>query len=126
MAPQISSRVRRRPDPNQWAADEPLTLSEAIALFWPEGPITISSLRTEIRNGRLTPGLVAGRFYVTPAQLRDLFRPIPCQDRQRDQDSTFAPLALGSARPRSGSSVTDRRKRALDAARTALKKLSSS
>jgi hypothetical protein len=50
-----------------------MMLAEAVEVFWPEGPLTIASLRTEIRKGRLTSARVAGRLFVTPADLKRMF-----------------------------------------------------
>jgi hypothetical protein len=36
--------------------NELMTLVEAAAVFWPEGPLKVRSLRTEIANGSLTAG----------------------------------------------------------------------
>jgi hypothetical protein len=47
------ARVAQRPDPQQWRLDELVTLAEAAALLWPNGPIGVSTLRTAIRAGDL-------------------------------------------------------------------------
>ncbi|MBB3020402.1 hypothetical protein FHR70_003483 [Microvirga lupini] len=65
-------RVAARPDPALWREDELLSLGEAVALFWPDGPLSVSSLRTAIRDGRLPVSVVAGKFFVTPLALRAL------------------------------------------------------
>jgi hypothetical protein len=62
-------RVSRRPDPNQWSDDELLALHEAVALLWPSGPVTVSSLRTAIASGQLAHARIAGRIYTTRAAL---------------------------------------------------------
>ncbi|GAA0027241.1 hypothetical protein [Bradyrhizobium ottawaense] len=62
-------RVARRPDPAEWSADELLALHEAIALLWPAGPLTVSSLRTAIARGDLACARIAGRIYTTRAAL---------------------------------------------------------
>ena len=41
------------------------TLAEAVALFFPRGPLTVSSLRNEIRKGRLRATKPAGKLLVT-------------------------------------------------------------
>ena len=66
-------RVARRPNPADWRADEPLMLTEAVELFWPHGPLTVASLRTEIRKGRLRASRVAGRLFVTPNDIQRMF-----------------------------------------------------
>lgn len=43
-----------------------MRLEEAVAVFGRQLPISVAMLRTEIRKGRLTPALVAGKFFVTP------------------------------------------------------------
>ena len=58
-------RVASRPDPESWALDELMTLPEAARLFWPEGPLTVTSLRTAVRCGNLGVCVVAGRHLVT-------------------------------------------------------------
>ncbi|EKS34516.1 hypothetical protein [Afipia broomeae] len=65
-------RVRTRPDPAQWHEDELLTLGEAAALYWPDGPLTETTLRTAARDGRLPISQIAGKFFVTKAALRCL------------------------------------------------------
>jgi hypothetical protein len=58
-------RVSRRPDPAAWSEDELLALHEAVALLWPRGPVTVSSLRTAIAAGDLAYARIAGRIYTT-------------------------------------------------------------
>ena len=62
-------RVEERPDPQQWRSDELLTLPEAAALYWPRGPLGVSSLRTAIRDGVLDATRIAGKLLVTPAAI---------------------------------------------------------
>lgn len=68
-------RSETRPSPAEWPDSAPMSLAEAVAVFGIELPITVSLLRTEIRAGRLAPARVAGKFFVTPDQLRALFQP---------------------------------------------------
>jgi hypothetical protein len=70
-------RVAARPRPEDWAEDDPLRLEEAVAIFAGRLPITVALLRNEIAKGRLVPAKVAGKYFVTPLQLRELFRPCP-------------------------------------------------
>jgi hypothetical protein len=42
-----------------------MALHEAVALMFPLGPLTVSSLRTAISNGRLGHARVAGKIYTT-------------------------------------------------------------
>lgn len=60
-----------------------MTLPEAVALFWPNGPLTVTSLRTAGHEGSLAITAVAGKFFVTPAAIRAMGRsvapkPAPC------------------------------------------------
>ena len=49
-----------------------MTLGEAAALFWPDGPFSERTLRTAVRDGRLPISQVAGKFFVTKVALRVL------------------------------------------------------
>lgn len=93
--------VRFGEDPAAWPDDAPMRLSEAVAIFGRVLPISVPMLRTEIKKGRLTPSEVAGKFFVTPAQLKELFKPCPAAPRVRASISSNAPAAIPS-----GSSVT--------------------
>lgn len=62
-------RVAARPDPQDWGADELMTLAEAAALLWPSGPLTASSLRTAYRAGELEVVMIARKLLVTKAAL---------------------------------------------------------
>ena len=121
-------RVRRRSSPAEWDPDEPMTLTEAVAVFFPEGPLSVASLRTEIRKGRLRASKVAGRLFVTPADLRSLFAPERWAGLARDRGFTCGTAgsmaAAAAVSPPSTSSATGRFKLAQAAARTALHKLS--
>lgn len=68
-------RVRKRPNVDQWRGDEPITLKEAVALFFPEGPLTISSFRSAIRRGELSWMKLAGKMFTTPDAVREMMRP---------------------------------------------------
>ncbi|MCO5091704.1 hypothetical protein [Bosea sp. (in: a-proteobacteria)] len=57
-----------------WKEDELLTLTEAVALFWPRGPLTVTSLRTAGHEGTLEITVVAGKHFVTPAAIRSMGR----------------------------------------------------
>ena len=109
------ARAQQRPRPEQWATDEVMTLAEYAAVFWPAGPVTVSSLRTEIAKGRLTPARVRGLLWITPASVRALFQPEParaCPDVRKAPASTSAPAgstpAPASRSPTSTTSETDR------------------
>jgi hypothetical protein len=96
--------------------DTPLRLDEACALLngrrgFPRD-LKETTLRTEIRKGRLRPARVAGKFYVTPAQIKELFRPCPAEPKAPASTSDKdAPGAIPS-----GSSVTERLRSARAAA----------
>ena len=68
-------RVEKRPRPEQWVDDEPMTLVEAAAVFFPEGPLTVASLRTTIRRGELAYVMRAGKMLTTPGAMRDMMKP---------------------------------------------------
>ena len=67
-----SKRVVARPDPESWSLDELMTLTEAAALFWPNGPLTVPSLRTAVRDGQLAVAKVAGKFLTTRRQIAEM------------------------------------------------------
>jgi len=56
-------RVAARPDPQDWGADELMTLAEAAALLWPSGPLTASSRRTAYRAGALEVVMIARKLW---------------------------------------------------------------
>jgi hypothetical protein len=59
---QLPPRVRERPDPRQWDGRELMSLQEAAALFWPNGPLTTTSLRTAVRDRSLDVAEIAGKL----------------------------------------------------------------
>lgn len=65
-------RVKARPSPQMWQGDELMSLAEAAALYWPDGFLTETSLRTAARDGRLPISQIAGKFFVTRLALRSL------------------------------------------------------
>lgn len=121
------TRVTRRPKPEDWADDAPMTLAEAVAVFSDDYPMTVSTLRTEIRKSRLTPARVAGTLYVTPAQIKALFR-CPAMPKAPGSTSAGGGSTPAPARrsPTPTSSVMERDRLAQAAALTALAKLSGS
>jgi hypothetical protein len=68
--PAVPQRVAKRPSPDEWQVDELLTLPEAAALFWPDGPLTTTSLRTAVRDRQLEVAVIAGKFLTTKAAIR--------------------------------------------------------
>ena len=92
------------------------SLAEAVARFFPDGPLTVSSLRTEIRKGRLRVARVAGKYLVSESAIRDMLEACQCRVDAKprasgcgQQDPTAAP---------SGSSSTDRLRSAQAALQT--------
>src|ERR1700676_1896556 len=84
--PCIPPRVAKRRRPEDWKGDELLTLSEAAFLFWPEGPLTTTSLRTAVRDGMLDVVEIAGKLLTTPNAIR---RMSACGTRARDASLTI-------------------------------------
>lgn len=70
MTARLPKRVVERPQPSQWADDELLTLQEATLIFWPDGPLRATSLRTAYRAGQLEVVMIARKMLVTPKALR--------------------------------------------------------
>jgi hypothetical protein len=68
----VPRRVAARPNPCDWADDELMTLAEAAALMWPQGPLTASSLRTAYRAGELEVAMIARKLLVTKAALAQM------------------------------------------------------
>lgn len=52
-----------------------MTLVEAVAVFFPDGPLTISSFRNAAHRGELAVAMVAGKFLTTPAAVREMLTP---------------------------------------------------
>ncbi|MEH3061519.1 MAG: hypothetical protein PGN33_01655 [Methylobacterium radiotolerans] len=66
----VPPRIEKRPKPGDWDDDALLSLIEAAALFWPDGPITVNTLRTAARDRSLEITKIAGKFFTTPSALR--------------------------------------------------------
>src|SRR6516165_5367405 len=113
------SRARARPRPDQWADDEAMTLPEAVAVFYPDGPLTLSTLRTAARAGQLAVARVAGKNLTTPKAMRELVKPCRAKrDESRSHpDFGCAPMT------EPGSSSTGAGKSAQAAAKQRLKQL---
>ncbi len=73
----VPRRVAMRPDPAQWSPDEVMSLIEAAALYFPDGPLSITSLRNAVRKGDLGISVVAGKYFTTPAAIAEMLRPTP-------------------------------------------------
>ena len=68
------ARAKARPDPAQWGEDEVMTLPEAAAIFFPNGPLKLSSLRSAKDAGTLEIANVAGKDLTTPRAIRKLVK----------------------------------------------------
>jgi hypothetical protein len=53
--------------------DRPITLDEAVRIFF-GGSITSSTLKAEIKRGRLRAYKLGRRYFTTPADVKTLFR----------------------------------------------------
>jgi hypothetical protein len=69
------ARAKARSDPAQWGEDEVMTLVEAAVVFFPHGPLTLSSLRGAAAAGTLEIAKVAGKDLTTPRAIRKLVKP---------------------------------------------------
>lgn len=65
----IPPRVAARPAPSQWDMDEVLTLPEAVALFWPHGPLTLNSLRRAVAKNQLPHVRIQRKLLTTRASI---------------------------------------------------------
>lgn len=90
------------------------SLAEAVARFFPHGPLTVSSLRTEIRKGRLRVARVAGKYLVSESAIREMLE--TCRVNEKPRDSTSERAAPTEAP--SGLSSTDRLRSAQAALQT--------
>lgn len=72
-----ASRTRRaelRRNHNDLGETELISFREAVEIFWPNGPLSVSSLRTAERDGILAVASIAGKLYTTKAALREMTR----------------------------------------------------
>ena len=101
MAPRPAlDRLKARPDPGAWADDELISLSEAVALFMPHGPLTAASLRTAYRRGELAGREVCGRLFTTRRDVEAMTKPrllAPVVDR--GDEVTFPALPTVASTP---------------------------
>ncbi len=67
-------RAELRRDPTNLGDTELISFREAVEIFWPNGPLSVSSLRTAERDGLLAVAFIAGRLYTTKAALREMTR----------------------------------------------------
>jgi hypothetical protein len=80
--------------------------------------LTKAALRTEIRNGRLRPTIVAGKYFITASALMEMLELCRAEPRDRAYIS-----GLSGPASNSGSFSTVSMRQAQDAARLTLKKL---
>ena len=71
--------TRALPDIKDIEDDVPLRLDVAARLAFPDGSITLSSLRNEARKGRLTVWRIANKDMTTLAEIRRIDGPMPRQ-----------------------------------------------
>lgn len=90
------------------------SLAEAVERFFPGGLIKVSSLRTEIRKGRLRAVQVAGKYLVSESAIRELLEKCRVPEKPQGCISASVPAAMPP-----GSSETDR----LKSARAALNQI---
>ena len=97
----VLPRIAARPDPAQWGDDELLTLQEAVALFWPVGPLSVSSLRTAIKDGQLAYAEIAGKFLTTKSSIARMSKcsekPIEARESPHAEAAVDAGRAAGAA-----------------------------
>jgi len=78
-----------------------MSFREAAALFWPEGPLGVSSLRSAHRNGQLAAAEIAGKLLTTKASIKEMVRTGLRVRRPHDpptEDALRAPLVSKPAR----------------------------
>ena len=97
----VPARIQARQSPEQWGEDELLSLPEAASLFWPEGPLSVSSLRVAVRDGVLPVTVVAGKILTTKRAVlsMSICRPIAVAnaDTAGTGEARFPDDALASA-----------------------------
>lgn len=84
-------RVARRQRPDQWSEVEILGLHEAVALLFPNGPLTASQLRGAIARSELAYVRISGRIYTNLAALAEMMecRRAPAGDGARPSDADW-------------------------------------
>lgn len=96
-----------RPDPGSWAPDELMALNEVAAIFFPDGPLTLTSLRTAVRRGELHVTRINGKLYTTPAAVAAMTSCAP---------APVGPPTRMPSRPAVASAPVARTDRSIDAA----------
>ncbi len=87
----LPPRVAARPDPQQWGLTELMTLAEAAACHWPDGPLTARSLRTAADDGRLPVVMIARKVLTTRAAIQEMSRCAPRTTRKPGHDPPDCP-----------------------------------
>src|SRR5262249_16942123 len=106
------ARVCERPLPEQWDADEAMTIIEAVAVFFPPGPVGLSTIRLGAAGGQLAVASVPGKILTTPRAIKQWVR--PCLAKE---DASVNRPGSGSApTTEPGSSLTGNTTSARDAA----------
>lgn len=67
-------RVEERPDPQQWKADELMTLDEAAALFFPSGVLRTAGLRRAYHTGKLAVAVLSRKHLTTRSAMEAMAR----------------------------------------------------
>lgn len=65
-------RIAREPNPDAYSDSTPLTLAEAAALLFPDGPYSESSLRTAARQGLLEVTVLTRKMTTDKAAVRKM------------------------------------------------------
>lgn len=87
------------------ATIEPVyTLKQAARKFFPDGPLTVASLRNEIRKGRLQACMPAGKLLVTESALVEMLE----KCRVNVSHPTCSSISKDQIGPFSGASETER------------------
>jgi hypothetical protein len=99
-------RIAKRPDVSSWGRTDLITLPEAVALRWPDGPLTVKSLRNAIAKGRLGHVRIARKLFTTLDSLDEMCRcvttaPAP-PDPPPDAPAAPAPTEVAALLARMG------------------------
>jgi hypothetical protein len=73
----LPPRVALRPDPSDWSDGELMSLGEAAALFWPRGPISVSSLRNAAKVKQLEVVVIARKILTSKASIAKMSKCAP-------------------------------------------------
>ncbi|WP_271599410.1 hypothetical protein [Bradyrhizobium sp. CCBAU 45384] len=93
----LPARVALRPHPEQWSEEELMTLSEAAALYWPMGPLTCTSLRTAVRDGKLEVAEIAGKLLTNKISIRKMAQCVVRVDAATTTSAGHQPPAMSQA-----------------------------